>query len=97
MMATQKKEKCSPSLEDGVIQSLYYLYQELLKENLQDLAYIMEATIRDFEEATRKHSSISHVGEETLRQFHILRGFRRLSKEQKELFIREIERAQTEH
>ena len=96
-MTSDTKEKCSPSLEEAVIQSLYYLYQELLKEDLQELAYIMEATIRDCENAICNHFSLSKEAEDILAQFHILRGFRRLSKEQKDFFIHEIERVQTEH
>lgn len=96
-MKENSKEKCNPCLEEAVIQSLYYLYQELLKEDMQELAYIMEATIRDCEKAICAHFSLSEQGEETLTQFHILREFRRLNKEQKEYFIHEIERTKTEH
>jgi hypothetical protein len=90
-------EKDELSLENGLIQSLYYLYQELLKGNMQELAYIMEAAIQACEEIIRNKISISQEGEEILRSFYILQEFRQLNKKQKEAFVREIKRTQTEH
>ena len=96
-MGTIILEKDKPFLEDGVLQSLYYLYQELLKANLQDLATIIESAIVECEKITRKNLNISEVGEGVFKQFHIMRQFRQLSEEQKELFIFEMERSDVKH
>ncbi len=90
-------EKQKPFLEDGLLQSLYYLYQEILKENLQELAYIVEVAICDCEEAIRKNFIVSEVGESIFTQFHFLRGFRQLNKEQREVLVRKIVLDQTKH
>lgn len=91
----RSKDKVFP--EDGLLQSLYYLYQEILKANMNDLAFIMEATICDCEESVRSNFTVSQFGEEIFKQFHLLRRFRHLNQEQKEAFIREIESDIAEH
>ncbi len=86
------KEDRSPFAK-GIIQSLCFLYQELQKENLQELASLIETTIDDCERALRERFPICSESEDTLRQFYLLRGFKQLDKEQKELFIRAIDGA----
>lgn len=97
MMKPNAVEKYSSLLERGVIQSLYYLYQELMKENQQDLASIIEKTILDCEKVIRKQFSLSQEEEDIFKLFHVLQKFRQLSKEQKDFLTREIGYIQTEH
>lgn len=96
-MQDNTKKRYGPFLEGGIIQSLYYLYQELLKSDMQELTCIMEITIQDCEEAIRRSFSISQEEESIFRQFHILQEFRKLSKKQKESFLCEIGRIKIEH
>jgi hypothetical protein len=84
-------EKSPSSLENAIVCSLCYLYQEVLKEGLQELTDIMETTIQDCEEAICANLHISQDGKDALKQFHVLRAFRQLSQKQKDFFIREIE------
>lgn len=84
-----KEEKFS--IGKGIVNSLYFLYQEILKENLLELAAIIETTIEDCEQGLRKHSAICPQSEDILKEFYILRKFRGLDKKQKEWFVYEIE------
>lgn len=79
------------SIGKGIVNSLYFLYQEILKENLLELAAIIETTIEDCEQGLRKHSAICPQSEDILKEFYILRKFRGLDKKQKEWFVYEIE------
>ena len=79
------------SIGKGIVNSLYFLYQEILKENLQELADIIEITIEDCEQGLRKHSAICPQSEDILKEFYVLRKFRGLDKKQKECFFYEIE------
>jgi hypothetical protein len=90
MKENKSKKKCLFQ-EDGILQSLYYLYQELLKAHMQELAFIMEATIQDCEEAIRKNFIISPEAEEIFKLFHFVRSARQLNKGQMHLFLSEIE------
>lgn len=86
-----------PCVETSVLQSLYFLYQELLKENSMDMANSIENTISVCEDIARgraaiaPEAAITPENEDIFAQFYILREFRRLSKKQKSLLIDEME------
>lgn len=70
--------------------SLCFLYQEAARENAQELASILETAV---EEVQLLDSKATYSKETTglLKQFIVLRGFQKMSQEQKELFIRQVE------
>lgn len=89
-----KRAKETP--EGGFIPSLCYLYQEALRQNLQELAAVIQRAIEQGEHAIHMDGSLSTDSADVLRQFYVLRGFCALNEAQKNLFLREIERIQME-
>lgn len=80
------------SFKDGVVQSLCYLHQEALKEGCEDFASVIQCSIECISMLIEDPSVLSEKSESWLQQFYVLRGFQALSRRQKELFLREIEK-----
>lgn len=78
-------------VQDSVITSLCYLYQEAVKENCQELAQIIQTAIESCEGLEIKGTTHSKGCGDMLKQFYVLREFQKLDDLQKELFIREVE------
>jgi hypothetical protein len=79
---------------EGMIKSLCFLYYEALKENMQDMALILQHAIERSEHIAFKKAPLSDEAKDTLRQFFIVQRFQRLNEKQKDLFVRAIERIQ---
>lgn len=79
------------ALEEGVIRSLWFLYQEVVKGGAQELASIVEATIQDCEAVICESAPATVEHEDLLHQFYVLRTFRRLDSAQKQAVVRAIE------
>lgn len=88
MSKTSKKRK---SCQESIIESLCYLYQEALKENLTDIAYIIQEAIDDSTRYLDSDVLQSKTCESVLKQFRVLCQFQKLNDTQKDLFIRQIE------
>lgn len=80
------------TLEDGVTQSLCFLYRETLKENKQEMNAVIQKAIEEIQDIMKGDLVLSNASEDALKEFCLLRGFRRLNKTQKELFIRAVDR-----
>lgn len=76
--------------QDGLIRALFYLYQEAIKENMPKFAQIIQVAIESCERV-EDTADWSRNCEDILKQFYILREFRKLNDLQKQLFIQEIE------
>jgi len=87
-----KSENKSP--HEGMIQSLCYLYYEALKENMQDMALILQQAIERSEQIAFRKAPLSDGTKDALKQFFIIQRFQRLNKKQKDLFVRAIESIQ---
>jgi hypothetical protein len=80
---------------NGVIQSLLYLYQEALRENIQELTRIIQVAIESCGQI-KNTLALPQNSENILKQYYVLREFQKLDDAQKEQFIQKIECLQTE-
>lgn len=87
-------ESDSKSPHEVMIQSLCYLYYEALKENIQEMALILQQAIERSEQIAFRKAPLSDETRDALKQFFIVQRFQRLNEKQKDLFVRAIERIQ---
>lgn len=87
-----KSENGSP--QEEIIQSLCYLYYEALKENIQEMALILQQAIERSEQIAFRNAPLSDETKDILKQFFIVQRFQRLNEKQKDLVVRALERIQ---
>lgn len=90
-LCNEKMESGVKNNEENVIQSLLYLYQEALRENMQDVARVIQVAIESCERMDGDTASVSKPCDDRLKQFYVMRAFLKLNDMQKEMFIQEIE------
>jgi hypothetical protein len=79
------------SFENGLIQSLCYLYSETLQRNFVGLADVIESMLQQCVDVIGARGSLPAESEDALKLFLILRKFRAFSSSDKQAFLRLLE------
>jgi hypothetical protein len=90
-MKTITVDGSEDSFESGLIHALSYLYTETLKKDFGALADVIEPMLQKCVEVIAARGSMPAESEDTLKMYLILRKFRRLSRDDKQAFIRLLE------
>jgi hypothetical protein len=84
------------SFENGLIQSLCYLYTETLKKGFDGLANVLEPMLEKCIEVIGTRGTMPAESEDSLKLFLVLRKFRCLSSRDKQAFLRLMETLEEE-
>jgi hypothetical protein len=90
-MKTIAVDGSEDSFENGLIQSLSYLYAETLRKNYAALADVIEPMLDKCFELVSAGGSLPAESEDALKLHLILRKFRRLGNQDKQAFVRLLE------
>lgn len=90
-MKTIAVDGLEDSFENGLIQSLCYLYAETLKKGFSSLADVIEPVLAKCIELIGARGTMPAESEDSLKLFLVLRKFRCLSSRDQQAFIRLLE------
>jgi hypothetical protein len=84
----------------GIVESLCFLYQEALRENIQDLADILDDAVEDSRTLLSEAVSLSGAVlpeslQDNLMQTYLLKSFQSLSPDEKWSVVRQMESLNT--
>lgn len=80
----------------GIVESLCFLYQEALRENLTEMAEILNVAVEESkilldEKVLSSSAALSEPVQDSLLQVHLLKSFQALTIDEKWLLVRQME------
>lgn len=79
--------------QDDMMRALLYLREEALRDDMPQVAEMIEAAIESCQKVKNSAAYATLCGD-TLKQFYVIRGFLKLNDVQKQVFIQAIQDSQ---